>query len=619
MPDQLKPIFAAMKPQLKPDDALVTKTLTAIEAESTPASAPTKLQAAPGRRHFPRWASTLAAFTVGVAMTAMAFYAAPAIRGGALSGGAPVMAPVATAAAAPAPDNTYVLTGTSEQTKPGASSTNVQVAGIDEGDVVKTDGRYIYVAHGRQVAVIVASGAWSHQVATIDTSNLATAGDLATGPVVDMMIDGTTLIVLAHAFNAATSNWVRSNSQYMQLVATGLKAGFYDISDPTNPVLLSAVTQQGTYVTSRLSNDTLYLISRYDTGTSADTSHAPVMGQEATVVAMPGVTPTVNTVVSAINTKARDVASQITVRGDAGTVYMSQNNLYLASQTWFDAGDVPRTAIMRLALAGGTLRLAATGQVDGVLLDQFSLDESDGYLRVVLNVNTLVNNTWTFVASLSILDASLQVVGCVPQLVTDETVQSVRFDGSVAYVVTFRQRDPLFTIDLSDPRHPIVQSALKIPGFSTYLHPFGDGLLLGVGFDTDDQGMMTGNLKLTMFDVSDPFNVQELATLRFRADDSEAASDHHAVFVDEARGLIGVPSYTWGYTLTWEYDLFAWDGTSFTEKAVIPLDTGDQYPGDGIFARGVRVYDDFYIATSGGVTVVDLAGYHQLAQLRYSS
>ncbi len=111
---------------------------------------------------------------------------------------------------------------------------------------------------------------------------------------------------------------------------------------------------------------------------------------------------------------------------------------------------------------------------------------------------------------LYILDEKLNELSKIEDIAKDEQVYSARFIGKTGYVVTYKQTDPLFSIDLSDPKNPQIIGELKIPGFSEYLHPYGDGLLLGIGMDVDETGTITNGVKLSMFDISNPEDVAEV-------------------------------------------------------------------------------------------------------------
>ncbi len=209
-----------------------------------------------------------------------------------------------------------------------------------------------------------------------------------------------------------------------------------------------------------------------------------------------------------------------------------------------------RTQIHLFDTTGGASPVyVGSGEVPGFLLNQFSMDEHDGYLRVA---STTMPQWWTGdraripsssqVTVLRLGDSGLAKVGSVGGLGRTETIRSVRFLGDVGYVVTFRQTDPLYTIDLADPAAPRVAGELKILGYSAYLHPVGDGLVLGVGQDATAAGRTTG-LQMTLFDVSDPAAPRRVDQVRLPGAWSDVEGDHHAfTFAD---GLALVPFTRW--------------------------------------------------------------------------
>ena len=541
--------------------------------------------------------------------------------------------------------------GTNGNVYTSDSGTNVQVAGIDEGDIVKTDGANLYVAKGRTVAVVSAQGADSHQIATIEVAGLVGAGEIITGPVMDMMIQDTTLVVLFHGFTDNVPGWSASWGDYLSLQATSLKAAFFDISDPGHPRYLSQVSQSGTYVDSRLFDGMLYVVTRYsvNSGTvdpvqpvtyvpTVDSGNGPIAVDPGDISIIPGAESASYAVVTAIDVDARRVMSEQAVLGGADTIYMSTENLYLASTRWsyamlnpsyedqtplpkvtipgFEGYQDTTTNLVRIGLNSGKLSVEADAVLPGTLLNQFAMDEQDGYLRIVTTRN---NAAFQPIPGLWILDPSLHLAGSLPELVTKEQVQSVRFDGNTGYVVTFERVDPLFAIDLSDPTDPEVRSALKIPGFSSYLHPFGPGLLLGIGTDANESGQSTG-LKLSMFNVSDPYDVQEASTIQVDGDSTDAAYDHKAAFVDIDCGLIGFPTMTYANTqdsisTSWDYRIYKWTGTEFVKQSTINLFHSEDgaYPNDTT-TRAVLL-DDFYLLTNSVVDAYTLDDYVQIAHV----
>jgi uncharacterized secreted protein with C-terminal beta-propeller domain len=187
----------------------------------------------------------------------------------------------------------------------------------------------------------------------------------------------------------------------------------------------------------------------------------------------------------------------------------------------------------------------AKGTFPGYLNDDYSIDEYDGYLRIV---STYRDDTYTQYNGLYIYDDELKSVSVIKKLAEGETIRSARFMGETAYFVTFRNTDPLFAVDLSDPENPTITDYLKIPGFSAYLHPYGDNMLLGIGYNTDEYGF-TENIKLSMFDISDPYDIEEVDT-KVLYDYSQASvlSDRRAFMFNPEDGTFGFSTQAnWGY------------------------------------------------------------------------
>ncbi len=265
-----------------------------------------------------------------------------------------------------------------------------------------------------------------------------------------------------------------------------------------------------------------------------------------------------------------DDVQPVSVQGSAETIYASTEALYVAAGNWDQAGS--RTDVHRFDLpADGPAEYTGSGRVPGRLLNQFSLSDHEGALRVVTTVDGPVDGagvgpdggattdiapipedgevtTEMFVPStsarLTVLETegdTLDEVGHLDGLGIGEEVQSVRFMGDTGYVVTFRQTDPLYALDLSDPRAPRSLGELKIPGFSEYLHPIGDGLLLGIGRDADPSTGMDLGFKASLFDVSDPAAMVEVDQFIVPDAWSEVSGDHKAFTWDSERSQAILP------------------------------------------------------------------------------
>jgi uncharacterized secreted protein with C-terminal beta-propeller domain len=239
-----------------------------------------------------------------------------------------------------------------------------------------------------------------------------------------------------------------------------------------------------------------------------------------------------------------------TVIGAGDLVYASTSNLYVTSSVWHadsrNAGATT-TDIHKFAIDDAVrTTYEASGRVTGRLLNAFSMSELDGNLRVASTDDTTQESAVTVLRQ---KDGALEQIGAVGGLGKTERIYAVRFLGDRGYVVTFRQTDPLYVLDLTDPAAPVVKGELKIPGYSAYLQPVGDHRLLGIGQDATDTGRVQGT-QLSLFDVADPANPTRVADIVVPFGHSEAESDHHAFLWWAKTGLVMVPvqSYEDGTT-----------------------------------------------------------------------
>jgi hypothetical protein len=531
--------------------------------------------------------------------------------------------------------------------KSDSYQTNTQVAGIDEGDLVKSDGKTLFIASGTDVALVAPQGAGTRVLARIDTTTGEAGPDrpgdkyVVQGSVVDLMLYGSTLVVLVTEYAPRLDQLPNSTTTaYVPYDALQTKALLYDVSDPVRPAFLSSLGQSGAYLTSRLVDNLLYLVTEHvipDSGQlKADEpeTFVPLVSHGRTSVALDAadcvILPNPQgprfAVATSIDLTKRTRIDTESVLGGSETVYLNADNLYLGAADYdkalskkarkaagvSDLREVWGTRLTRIALKNGELTVAGQGVIPGNLINQFALDEYDGHLRVAVTVSgETTQRGWLSQPALYVLDSELKIVGSLPKLAKKESVQSVRFEGPIGYVVSFERIDPLFALDLRQPEDPKVMSALKIPGFSTYLHPWSDGRLLGLGMEADSNGMTTG-MKLSMFDTSDPFDVTEQVNLKVPFDHSEALYNHKAVLVDANAGLIGFPVVSWRSDrpsqryLVYRYT----DGTFTLEEKLRPA-----LPENGDGVRGLTLNGDLYIASSAGVDVYQLDGFDQLAAL----
>jgi len=254
-----------------------------------------------------------------------------------------------------------------------------------------------------------------------------------------------------------------------------------------------------------------------------------------------------------------------TVLGDAGIVYASPTSLYVATQRWpeprplaiEDAPIVapepipaaPRTEIHRFDISDRVRAIySASGRVEGTVLNQWSMSEHEGFLRIATTTDQFSPEGAVSSSTVNVLTTrgtNLARVGSVGGIGKGERIFGVRFIGDTGYVVTFRQVDPLHVIDLSEPTRPRVLGELVIPGYSAYLHPVGEGKLLGVGQDASPEGMRLG-AQVSLFDVSDPNDPKQLAKIRESNASSPVEYDHHAFLYWERSSLAVVPMESYG-------------------------------------------------------------------------
>ncbi len=533
----------------------------------------------------------------------------------------------------------------------GTWSTNTQVAGIDEGDIVKSDGRTIFTVSGDDVVLVSADGADITEVARIDTTAEETGPTAGTvqGPVIDLMLHDNLLVALVTEYTPRLSELPSSQPMtYVPYDASQTRALLYDVTEPSSPRFVTGLGQSGAYATSRLAGDLLYVVTDYAVAdreavdpddpitfvpSVADAQEVtPVAAADLTIPAGP--TGPMFQVVSSIDLSSGQRIDTASVMGRADVTYMSDDSLFLASTTYQptavseftldqDTGLLEvaqKTDLVRIQLADGEVSVAASASIPGMPLNQFALDHFDGHLRVAVTMDgTTASGGWATYPTLLVLDDALGVVASLPQLAVNEQIQSVRFQGPRAYVVSYRQIDPLFALDLSTPTEPKVMSELKIPGFSTYLHPWTEGRLLGLGVDATEQGQVLG-MKLSMYDTSDPFDVTEATTIKVPFHDAEALRNHKAVFIDLDQSLIGfaVGTHDAVGKVNTDYLLYRYDETTgFTLLGELPVQQST--PNQATTARALTIDADLYVVAPAGIDVYETDSLTQITSHAFSN
>ena len=282
---------------------------------------------------------------------------------------------------------------------------------------------------------------------------------------------------------------------------------------------------------------------------------------------------------------------------DSGSLYVSNQNIYFYETVWNYYGKEV-TTIRKVSYEKGELTAGPQCKLKGYINDSFSIDEYKGYLRVVVTES----NT----NSVYILDEDLKETGSIKNLAKDERIYSARLMGEVGYFVTFRETDPLFSVDLSDPKNPKIIGELKIPGFSDYLHPYGKNKLLGIGMNVDEDTLSTDGVKLTMFDISDPENVKEEQTYVIKnVYYTDVSYDYKAALVDVEKNLIGFAADSQGGR---EYYTFSYDANRGFECTMHEEINGNNMR----ITRGVYIEDTLYVVQGNIIEAYSLINYKKV-------
>jgi inhibitor of cysteine peptidase len=535
--------------------------------------------------------------------------------------------------------------GTAPQS-PSASSyshTNIQVEGVDEPDIVKNDGKYIYTVSGENVVIANA----------YPTDNMEISSKIQIKGVRDLFINKDKLIVFSEINDYIPYSNVRClGLEYCGgTSASSSFVNIYDVSDKKNPKLVQNISIEGNYNSARMIGDYVYLIStkpvyndepvfplckvngrEIDFGIS-DLYYAPYHDSSY-----------VFTSVSSINTQKEEFSNKMFLTGYTSTIYASENNIYITSMDYMDyekyeeeivkmailpivsddiksrindvlgsdisgykkfdeAGKIVeeyynslpeaerqsfnstlmdhvkdarielekqryKTVVYKVSIDKDKVDFIGKGEVPGRVLNQFSMDEHDGTLRIA---TTTGNQWWWFgerinsTNNLYVLDEDLNQAGSVEDMAPGETIYSVRFVGDRAYMVTYRQVDPLFVIDLSTTQ-PKVLGYLKVTGVSDYLHPYDENHIIGIGKDATEDGRFMG-MKISLFDVSDVTNPKEISKVIIgdRGTSSEALYDHKAFLFDKDKNLLVIPVTLYELDKSkpineWSYGELTWQG-----------------------------------------------------------
>ncbi|MFT7600777.1 MAG: putative secreted protein with C-terminal beta-propeller domain, partial [Acidimicrobiales bacterium] len=470
------------------------------------------------------------------------------------------------------------------------STTNVQELGVDEPDLIKTDGdRIVALAQGT-VHIIDVTGDNAELQGSVSVDDIWTQ---------DMFMQGDSVLLLAHS----SSEYGRGGNYYSPLsVLVEI-----DISDGADPQVVRRMEMDGSYLSARMIDGVVRVVVQSSVtgieweypeggGLRAErnaTEANQELIQNSTVdnwlpyyILSDGsgrqlsegnlvecdraYHPEEFSGLNLLNVVTIDMSADglggdidgVGVLADGQTVYSSTDNMYIGTTKWVDwaefedarnAGEAPpavTTEIHKFDISDPTSTdYVASGAVTGTVLSQYSLSEHEGNLRVATTVGALwgwTDESESFVTVLEQQDVELVNIGQVGDLGLGEQIFAVRFMGDIATVVTFRQTDPLYTIDLSDPTNPTVLGELKILGYSAYLHPISDTLVIGVGQDATEEGRTTGT-QVSLFDISDLENPVRLSQWHLPGGWTQAEFNPRAFLYWAAEDLLVLPVNVWGY------------------------------------------------------------------------
>ncbi len=427
-----------------------------------------------------------------------------------------------------------------------SSDTYVQVDGVDEADIIKTDGEYIYYTSRLGYDIIIArvKDGKAADAATITEEEMGITAE-------DMFLTGDRLVIVGYEFR-------ESGNQYAPIETMNTAVCVYDVSDPEAPELTGKYRQSGNYVSARITDGYLYLITTdyVDSGERRVVPSAGVDGDYEKLAAdhiccFPNPARRAYAVIGSVKVdsgKGSLKADTRAVLGASDDVYCSGSSIYISDYSvnfaGFDTGGADqRTHIVKAEISKGKIRFTKEGSVRGYVLNQFAMDEEDGCFRVATTAHVKGKD----VNYLYVLNDDMEVVGKVKGFAAGEQIKAVRFLGDTAYVITYEQTDPLFVIDLSDPENPEMLGSVKITGFSSLLLPEGDDKIIGIGTSTSEEefGEVEDGVKIALFDISDPKNPKVLDSVTYRDYSSDVQYNHRALTVNKKDGWYAIPYSNW--------------------------------------------------------------------------
>lgn len=445
------------------------------------------------------------------------------------------------------------------------SATNIQVQGVDEGDIVKTDGDFIYQVNKQRVVVT--------KVDSPENMKIFSILDYTDKNIIpqEIYLDGQKLVVIGSSYsNIPIQKDIDGKKVEIypsrRFSQSSVKALIYDMSDRGNIKLLREVELEGDYISSRKVGSALYIVANdhidyyriQNDEMNSTPSYRDTMKNDnylnigyKSIRYFPGLIDSNYMIVAGININGNEPANVSTYLGAGQNIYSSVENLYVAVTNYSKASVAmnvykENTQVYKFGMKNAQLTYLCKGEVPGTILNQFSMDEHSDHFRIATTKgNTIATDEKISKNGLYVLDDMLSITGRIEDMAPGEKIYSVRFMGDRAYVVTFKTVDPLFVIDLKDPVKPAILGALKIPGYSDYLHPYDENHIIGFGKDAIEmkgQAYYQG-MKIALFDVTDVSKpIQEFSEIiGDRGTDSELLRNHKALLFSKEKNLMAFP------------------------------------------------------------------------------
>lgn len=492
------------------------------------------------------------------------------------------------------------------------SKTNLQMAGVDESDIVKTNGSHIFIVKNGVIQIVKIDNGRMENVGTI-----VPEADSFSDNVLEMYVDDDRLVLIVQRVAEGLTKAVTEGQTGVLLPLEGAEICCdvayrmdakcstilytYDISNPEDAKQIGKIEQDGSYKTSRKVGDIIYLFTTESVAVqpemlneentnledvlpkvngetlSYDCIYLPKQGQQSMVVS------------SISLDKPNEVVDNTLIFNDDVEIYVSSEAMYLYNTEYIS--EVYYTQIAKFSLNQGEIAAVGAATVPGSVQDTFAINEYQGNLRIL--TTQWADPRAEDVNQLYIMDEKLKPMGKIENIAAGEIIYAARYLGDVAYFITYRTVDPLFAADLSDINNPKIVGELKVTGYSEYLHMWEDGTLLGIGYETDEKTGKREGIKLVMFDSSDPSELSVIDSVVIKeADYSPALYNYKSVLVDAKKNMIAFATTDYSANGT-EYQVYSFTNGKFKRELTVEekeISQIERY-------RGLWAGEHFYIVS----------------------